>query len=77
MGLVALIMVLIILALLRPRLPPRKSGPLVEWEAFKEPAYMLFTLGVFLLYWTLYFAFFYVCYQTLLSLHDADRISKF
>ncbi|KAJ5360948.1 hypothetical protein N7517_010139 [Penicillium concentricum] len=53
-------MVLITLALLRPRIPPRKAGPLVEWSAFKEPAYMLFTLGVFLLYWTLYFAFFYV-----------------
>ncbi|KAJ5201868.1 uncharacterized protein N7498_006531 [Penicillium cinerascens] len=60
MGFVVLFMVIIILALLRPRLPPRKSGPLVEWSAFKEPAYMLFTLGVFLLYWTLYFAFFYV-----------------
>lgn len=61
MGLVVFVMLLIILALLRPRLPPRKSGPLIEWGAFTEPAYMLFTLGVFLLYWTLYFAFFYVC----------------
>ncbi|KAE8333907.1 major facilitator superfamily domain-containing protein [Aspergillus sergii] len=60
MGFVVLFMVIVILALLRPRLPPRKSGPLVEWGAFKEPAYMLFTLGVFLLYWTLYFAFFYI-----------------
>ncbi|KAJ5300717.1 uncharacterized protein N7443_005719 [Penicillium atrosanguineum] len=60
MGFVVLIMVTITLALLRPRLPPRKSGPLVEWSAFKEPAYMLFTLGVFLLYWSLYFTFFYI-----------------
>ncbi|KAJ5511496.1 hypothetical protein N7453_003599 [Penicillium expansum] len=60
MGFVILFMVIITLALLRPRLPPRKAGPLGEWSAFKEPAYMLFTLGVFLLYWTLYFAFFYV-----------------
>lgn len=64
MGFVVLFMVIITLAHLRPRLPPRKAGPLVKWSAFKEPAYMLFTLGVFLLYWTLYFAFFYVCYQT-------------
>ena len=61
MGFVVLVMVVIILALLRSRVPPRKSGPLIEWAALKEPAYMLFTLGVFLLYWTLYFAFFYVC----------------
>ncbi|PIG82193.1 MFS monocarboxylate transporter [Aspergillus arachidicola] len=60
MGFVVLFMVIVTLALLRPRLPPRKSGPLVEWGAFKEPAYMLFTMGVFLLYWTLYFAFFYI-----------------
>ncbi|KAJ5790129.1 uncharacterized protein N7518_007140 [Penicillium psychrosexuale] len=60
MGVVVLVMVIITLTLLRPRLPPRKAGPLIEWSAFKEPAYMLFTMGVFLLYWTLYFAFFYV-----------------
>ncbi|CEL10312.1 Putative Monocarboxylate transporter [Aspergillus calidoustus] len=60
MGFVVLAMAAVTLALLRPRLPPRKSGPLVEWSAFKEPAYLLFTFGVFLLYWTLYFAFFYI-----------------
>ncbi|CAG8978963.1 hypothetical protein HYALB_00012416 [Hymenoscyphus albidus] len=59
MGFVSLTMVIVILALLRTRLPPRRSGPLIEWRAFKEPAYMLFTLGIFILYWTLYFAFFY------------------
>jgi predicted MFS family arabinose efflux permease len=60
MGFVVLAMSAATLALLRLRLPPRKSGPLVELSAFKEPVYMLFTFGVFLLYWTLYFAFFYV-----------------
>lgn len=60
MGFVVLVMCLIIVGLLRTRIPPRKSGPLVEWAALKEPAYMLFTFGIFLLYWTLYFAFFYV-----------------
>ncbi|OQE42167.1 hypothetical protein PENCOP_c004G00882 [Penicillium coprophilum] len=69
MGFVALVMVIFILALLRPRLPSRKSGPLIEWGAFKEPAYMLFTLGVFLLYWTLYFAFFYIQVYATEELH--------
>ncbi|KAJ5661032.1 uncharacterized protein N7484_000404 [Penicillium longicatenatum] len=69
MGFVVLVMVVLILALLRPRLPPRKSGPLIEWGAFKEPAYMLFTLGVFLLYWTLYFAFFYIQVYATENLH--------
>ncbi|OGM48907.1 putative monocarboxylate permease [Aspergillus bombycis] len=48
------------MALLKPRLPPRRSGPLVEWSAFKEPAYVLFCLGMFLNFWGLYFAFYYV-----------------
>jgi len=55
-----LAMVIIVIVLIRTRLPPRNSGPLIEWSAFKEPAYMLFTLGIFVLYWTLYFAVFYV-----------------
>ncbi|KAG6012334.1 hypothetical protein E4U43_007842 [Claviceps pusilla] len=60
MGFVVLAMMLVVLALLRTRLAPRKSGPLVEWGAFKEGSYMLFTFGIFLLYWTLYFGFFYI-----------------
>ncbi|EPS28689.1 hypothetical protein PDE_03635 [Penicillium oxalicum 114-2] len=46
--------------LLRPRLPPRRSGPLVDWISFKEPTYVLFILGMFLNFWGLYFAFYYV-----------------
>ncbi|KAB8217106.1 major facilitator superfamily domain-containing protein [Aspergillus novoparasiticus] len=48
------------MALLKPRLPPRRSGPLVEWSAFREPAYVLFCVGMFLNFWGLYFAFYYV-----------------
>ena len=57
---VALFVCAIANVLLRPRLPPRRSGPLVEWAALKEPAYVLFTAGSFLLFWVLYFGFFYV-----------------
>ena len=32
------------------RLPPRKSGSLVEWGALREPSYVLFALGVFFFY---------------------------
>ncbi|KAJ5565005.1 major facilitator superfamily domain-containing protein [Penicillium frequentans] len=46
--------------LLRPRLPPRRSGPLVDWVAFKEPTYILFIVGMFFNFWGLYFAFYYV-----------------
>lgn len=47
-------------ALLKPRLPPRPSGPMVDWAAFKEPAYVLYCLGTFLNFLGLYFAFYYV-----------------
>ncbi|KAJ5189705.1 Major facilitator superfamily domain general substrate transporter [Penicillium cf. griseofulvum] len=46
--------------LFQSRLPPRRAGPLIEWEAFKEPTYVLFCLGMFLNFWGLYFAFYYI-----------------
>ena len=33
------------LTFMKTRIPPRKSGPLVEWTAFKEPSYTLFSVG--------------------------------
>lgn len=57
---IAAFFAIIVNILLRPRLPPRKSGPLVEWSAFKEPTYTLFTAGMFLIMWALYFCFFYI-----------------
>jgi predicted MFS family arabinose efflux permease len=46
--------------LLRPRLPPRKSGPLFEFSAFREAPYSLFLLAVFLICLGQYFAFYYI-----------------
>lgn len=45
---------------LKQRLPPRKSGPLIELKAFKELPYALFAIGMFLNFWGLYIGFFYV-----------------
>jgi MFS family permease len=59
-GYIALAFAIIINFLLQPRLPPRKAGPLVEWKAFLEPTYILFTIGVFLIFWTLYFCHFFI-----------------
>lgn len=55
MGLYALV-----IALMRTRIPARKSGALVEWSAFKESTYVLYCVGMFLNFWGLYFAFYYV-----------------
>jgi predicted MFS family arabinose efflux permease len=45
---------------LRPRLPPRRSGPIVEWSAFRERPYALFGLGMFLVFWGIYIGFYFV-----------------
>lgn len=45
---------------LEQRVPPRKSGPIVECRAFLEPAYLLFSIGIFLNFRGLYIAFFYI-----------------
>ncbi|KAJ4341497.1 hypothetical protein N0V95_007226 [Ascochyta clinopodiicola] len=47
-------------SLLKPRLPPRKSGPLFEFNAFREPPYSLFLIGIFLIGLGQYFAFYYI-----------------
>jgi len=44
----------------RARTPPRKRGPLVEWAAFTEMPYLLFSISMFLVFWGLYFAFYYI-----------------
>lgn len=47
-------------SLLKPRLPPRRSGPVLELSAFKEVPYSMFLLGVFLICLGQYFAFYYI-----------------
>ncbi|KAH6974907.1 major facilitator superfamily domain-containing protein [Ilyonectria destructans] len=42
MGLVVTVASMIIMIIAKTRVKARKAGPLVEWAAFKEPAYVLF-----------------------------------
>ncbi len=44
-GFVMLAIMAVALTFTKPRLPPRKSGPLVEWAAFTELPYALFSIG--------------------------------
>lgn len=60
MGLVVVINDVIILGLARTRLPPRRSGPLIELAAFKERSYLLFTIGMWFVLWATYYAYYYV-----------------
>ena len=59
-GFIMLLMNAITIALYRTRLPPRKTGPLVDWASFKELPYALYCAGAFFSFWGLYFAFFYI-----------------
>ncbi|KAL4751187.1 hypothetical protein BDW72DRAFT_203291 [Aspergillus terricola var. indicus] len=60
LGFISLATITPCLVFLKQRLPPRKSGPLVEWAAFKEASYSFFAIGMFLNFWGLYIGFFYI-----------------
>jgi hypothetical protein len=60
LGFLNLGLLVIVIAFMRPRLPPRKSGPLVDWSAFLEPTYSLFIAGLFFMMWGVYYTFYYV-----------------
>ncbi|KAF2800422.1 MFS general substrate transporter [Melanomma pulvis-pyrius CBS 109.77] len=47
-------------SLLKPRLPPRKTGPLLELSAFTELRYTLYVIGVYFVYAGQYFPFYYI-----------------
>ncbi|KAK1458664.1 major facilitator superfamily transporter, partial [Colletotrichum cuscutae] len=59
-ALMMLILGVIAIALMRPRLAPRKKGPLIEWGAFKERSYTCFAIGSFFVFLSLYFSLFYM-----------------
>ncbi|KAI1453893.1 MFS general substrate transporter [Annulohypoxylon moriforme] len=50
----------IVFAFMRPRLPPRKSGPLIDWAAFKEWPYLGVVGGIFATSMSNYFTFYYI-----------------
>jgi MFS family permease len=60
MGFVMLFNAALILLFSRTRLPPRKSGPLVDWDSLREPTYVTFCIGVFFIVWGLFFVFYYI-----------------
>jgi predicted MFS family arabinose efflux permease len=60
MGFIMLAVGAVYTSLLRPRLPPRKSGPLFELSAFREVPYTLYAIGLFLVCLGVYFAFYYI-----------------
>ncbi|KAH6886461.1 riboflavin transporter MCH5 [Thelonectria olida] len=48
------------LVLVKQRIKPKRSAPLVDLSAFGELEYTFYTIGCFLSYWGVYFAFYYI-----------------
>ncbi|KAI0121677.1 major facilitator superfamily domain-containing protein [Xylariales sp. AK1849] len=59
-GFVQLATLLFANVFMKSRLPPRRSGSLVEWGAFKELEYTFYAMGMFFNFWAVYFGFYYV-----------------
>ncbi|TKA34242.1 hypothetical protein B0A50_00222 [Salinomyces thailandicus] len=60
LGFLNLALLAVVIAFMRPRLPPRKSGPLVDWSAFREKTYAFFVAGLFFVIWGIYYTFYYI-----------------
>jgi predicted MFS family arabinose efflux permease len=60
MGFIMLGSEIIGFAILRTRLPPRKSGPFFDMESLKDPAYSCFVIGLSLAFMAYFVPFFYI-----------------
>jgi MFS family permease len=49
-----------VLVFMKPRLPPRRSGPLLDPNTFRDKSYLLHVLGVTFLMPPVYFVYYYV-----------------
>ncbi|KAH7313765.1 major facilitator superfamily transporter [Stachybotrys elegans] len=49
----------LVAVLMKPRLPPRRAGGLVDWTAFRELEYTFYVMGAFMAFWGVYFSFHY------------------
>ncbi|KEY73490.1 hypothetical protein S7711_03658 [Stachybotrys chartarum IBT 7711] len=59
-GLIQLITMGVANIIAKPRLKPRKAGPLIELSAFRELEYTFYAIGAFLNFLGLYFPYFYL-----------------
>ena len=67
LGFLNVVSLAVVIAFMKPRLPPRKSGPLVDPDAFHDLPYMLHVVGVCFLMPPVYCVFYYVSSQPCLD----------
>ncbi|KAI0844953.1 MFS general substrate transporter [Daldinia vernicosa] len=69
MGFVVMFNASVMLIFARTRLPPRPRGPVIEWAAFKELPYSLYTAGAFCILWSVYLIYNYINHYGRTILH--------
>ncbi|CAK7230712.1 hypothetical protein SBRCBS47491_007680 [Sporothrix bragantina] len=60
MGFLMLATLIVAIAVMKPRLPPRKSGPLINTEAMRDPIFVMWLVAIVFSFIGLYVPFFYV-----------------
>lgn len=75
LGFVNLACLCLAMCFMRPRLPPRKSGPIVDWKAFKEPVFVLYASGLFFAMSSLYFTLYYVSIALIQAPYSLDSFA--
>ncbi len=77
LGFVNVALLGVCLALLRPRLPPRNAGPVVEWRAFTEAPYALVVAGMAFVFGGLFFTYYYIASfgRTVLHMSYPDSVN--
>jgi MFS family permease len=68
-GFVQLVSLIVCNLLLRPRIPPRKSGPLIDMDAFGDKTYTFYAIGSFFLFEGLFFPFYYIASHATTQIH--------
>jgi MFS family permease len=75
MGFIMLFVAAVVLPFSKPRLRSHKRKAWLDLPAFREPPYVLFCVGIFLAFWGLYFAYYYVTPFGRDRLHLSQRAS--
>ena len=60
MGFVMLFNAVLIVMFSRTWLPPKSAAPLLDWAAFRELAFALYCLGIFLVFFSLWLVFYFI-----------------
>ncbi|GAW17816.1 hypothetical protein ANO14919_072830 [Xylariales sp. No.14919] len=60
MGLVMVVTMAFVVLFMRSRVPPRRTGSLVELSAFRELEYTFYAIGMFFNFWGVYLPFYYL-----------------